>query len=248
MAHVARSKPDGYTIVSGSVSDLAIVPAYGVKLPFDPLRDLEPITTWVHGNMILVSPASLGVKSAQDLVAVAKAKPGQLSYGTAGPGSLTHFAGELFEKLTGTDLLDIQYKGASQALPDLIAGRTQMQFDFPPTSLPFIKDGRLVPLLTTARRRIPLLPDVPTAREAGYPELEIITWSGYLAPAGTPRSVVDRLHDVFAKALSTPEVTRSFQSMGAEPVSSTPEEFAALIRAEQVRWQQIARKTGIRAE
>lgn len=245
---VAKAKADGYTILAGSVSELAIVPAYGVKLPFDMDRDLEPITTYVHGNLLLVVPAGLEIRTLPELVARIRAKPGEANYGTAGHGSITHFVGRLFLQGTGGVATDVTYKGASAALPDLVGGRLQFQFDFVPTSRPLIEAGKLRALITTANRRVPVLPGVPTAREAGLPELEIMTWAGFFLPAGAPRPVIDRWNQAIRKAVSDPDIRARWEAAGAEAVATTPEEFASFWKAERARWQRIADATGIKAD
>lgn len=245
---VAKAKADGYTILVGSVSDLAIVPAFGAKLPFDIDRDLTPVTSYVHGNSILVVPTSLGVGAMTELAARIKAKPGELNYGTAGKGSLPHFLARLFLKSIDGEAADVSYKGASAALPDLIGGRLQFQFDFVPTSLSFIESGKLRVLLTTAPQRIPVLPNIPTARESGLPDLEIMTWAGFFLPAGAPRSIIDRWNQAIRKAVSDPVVRARWEAAGAEAVASTPEEFAAFWKVDRARWQRIVGATGIKAD
>ena len=245
---VAKSKPDGYTIFAGSVSDLAVAPAVGVKMPFDIDKDLTPITQYVQGEALLVVPASMGVESVADLQKLIRKKPGELTYPTVGQGSLLHFLGRVFVKATGAEAVDVPYKGGSSFLPDLVSGRLQFAFDFVPTSLPFIEGGRLRALLTTGARRIPVLPQVPTAREAGLPELEIATWAGFFAPAGTPRPVIDRLNVAFAEVLSQPALRARWQAQGAEPRPSSPEDFLAYWRAERARWKRWADAAGIKLE
>ena len=245
---VAQSKPDGYTILAGSISDLAIAPALGVRIPFDIDKDLAPITQFVQGEAILVVPASVGVESVADLLRLIRQKPGELNYPTAGQGTLLHFLGRVFVKAAGAEAVDVPYKGGSMYMPDLVSGRLQFAFDFVPTSLPFIEGGRLRALLTTGARRIPILPQVPTAREAGLPELEIATWAGFFAPAGTPRPAIDRLNAAFAEVLSQPALRARWQAQGAEPRPSSPEDFLAHWRAERVRWKRVADATGIKLE
>jgi tripartite-type tricarboxylate transporter receptor subunit TctC len=245
---VAKAKADGYTILAGSVSDLAIVPAYGVKLPFDVDQDLTPVTSYVHGNSILVVPTSLGVGNVTELVSRIRAGSGELNYGTAGKGSLPHFLGRLLLKAVGGEAVDVSYKGASAALPDLVSGRLQFQFDFVPTSLALVEAGKLRVLLTTAPARVPVLPNIPTAREAGLPELEIMTWAGFFLPVGAPRPVIDRWNQAIRNAVSDPDVRARWDAAGAEAVATTPEEFAAFWKADRRRWQRIAEATGIKAE
>jgi tripartite-type tricarboxylate transporter receptor subunit TctC len=245
-SHVARAKPDGYTLLAGTINELVVVPASGAKLPFESLHAFAPITITSRGGMVLVVPSSLGVRTMGELAALAKERPGELHYGTVGVGSLTHFPGKLLERAFGTALVDVPYKGAAHSLPDLLAGRTQLQFDFVATALPHIKAGTLRPLMVTVPQRVPLLPDVPTAKEAGYPDLEIVSWSGYLAPAGTPAQIVNRLNAAFAKALTDPQIQRAYLETGTQAVSCSPRELAALIKAERERWDARVASTGIR--
>lgn len=246
---VAKAKADGYTLLVGTISDLAIVPAFGIKPPFDIDKDLAPITSYVHGSSILVVPVTLGPTSVPELVALLRQKPRELNYGTAGKGSFPHFLGRLFLRAAGgIEAADVPYKGASASLPDLVSGRLQFQFDFVPTSLSFIESGKLVALMTTAPQRVPVLPNVPTAREAGMPSLEVMTWGGFFAPAGTPRAIIDRLNAVIGKAVDAPDIRARWRAAGAEAFATTPEAFAAFWRAERVKWQRIADETGIKSD
>ena len=247
-AHVVRAKPDGYTLLSGSSSELNVVPAYGMKLDFDPAKDLAPITQWVRGSLLLVVPTALGVNDMKGFVALAGKQPDPFMFGSAGPGAITFFASKLLEKKAGIKVVDVSYKSASQALLDLIPGRLQFQFDFVTTSLPHIKAGKLKPLMVTSPRRVPLLPDVPTAVEAGFPDLEIPTMSGFFAPAGTPDAIIGRLHKVLVAAITSPDLEQAFAEAGAEAIGNTPEQFAAAMAADRKRWVQIVRLTGVHAE
>lgn len=246
--YVARARPDGYTILSGSSSELIVVPAFGVKPPFDPETDLLPITQWVRGNMILVVPSTLGVSTLAQLVDLAKQRKEPLIFGSAGPGAITYFATRLLEKSAGIELQEANYKSASQALMDLLPGRIHLQFDFVATSIAHIRAGQLKALMTTHPRRIPVLPEVPAARELGYPELEIATMSGYLAPKGTPREIVNALNRILVAAIKSPEIERTFRERGAEAIGNSPEEFSAALTADRARWAEIVRQTGIRAQ
>ena len=247
-AHVVRAKPDGYTLLSGSSSELNVVPAYGMKLDFDTAKDLAPITQWVRGSLLLVVPTALGVNDMKGFVALAGKQPDPFMFGSAGPGAITFFASKLLEKKAGIKVVDVSYKSASQALLDLIPGRLQFQFDFVTTSLPHIKAGKLKPLMVTSPRRAPLLPDVPTAAEAGFPDLEIPTMSGFFAPAGTPDAIIRRLHKVLVAAITSPELEKAFAEAGADAIGNTPEEFAAALAADRKRWVEIVRLTGVHAE
>lgn len=245
---VAKSKPDGYTIFAGSVSDLAVVPALGVKVPFDIDKDLVPITPYIQGGSLLVVPAGLGVQSPTELLNLIREKPGELNYATVGQGSLLHFLGRALVREAGAEAVPVAYKGAAAYLPDLVSGRLQFAFDFVATSLPFIESGKLRPLLTTGARKIPALPQVPTAREAGLPELEIVTWAGFFAPSGTSRPVIDRLNAAFGEVLSQPALRSRWQAQGSEPVHSSPDDFLAFWNAERVKWKRLSDTTGIKLE
>jgi tripartite-type tricarboxylate transporter receptor subunit TctC len=247
-AHAARAKPDGYTILSGSTSELNVVPAYGMKLDIDPEKDLAAITQWVRGSMLLVAPTSLGVNDMKDLVALGRKRSEPLMFGSAGPGAITFFASKLLEKQSGLTFVDVSYKSASQALLDLIPGRIQFQFDFVPTSLPHIKAGKLKALMVTSAKRVPLLPEVPTATEAGFPDLEIPTMTGFFAPRGTPDPIIRKLHRILAAAITSPEIEKAFADAGADAIGNSPEEFAAAMAADRQRWIQIVRVSGVRAE
>lgn len=247
-AHAARARPDGYTILSGSSSELNVVPAYGMSLGFDPEKDLSPITQWVRGSMLLVVPNSLGVDHVQELLALGRKRSEPLMFGSAGPGAITYFASKLLERHAGVQFVDVAYKSASQALLDLIPGRIQFQFDFAQTSLPHINAGKLKALMITAAKRAALLPDVPTAVEAGLPDLEIPTMTGFFAPRGTPDPIIRTLHRILAAAITSPEIEKVFAETGADAIGNTPEEFAAAMSADRARWTRIVRLTGIRAQ
>lgn len=213
---VAKSKPDGYTVLYGAVSSLVMLPATGAKLTFDPVKDLAPVTLIGRGELVLVVPPSLAVRSISELITLAKTQPGRLSYGTMGIGSSPHFAGALLAKQASIETVDIHYKGNNEALLDLLAGRIQFAFDYPLTSVPHIRAGKLRALMVTSAKRIEPLPDVPTASELGLPELEIETWAGYFVPAGTSKSIVDRLNAAFVYALSDSQVRTKLRGSGFE--------------------------------
>jgi tripartite-type tricarboxylate transporter receptor subunit TctC len=247
-SYVAKAKPDGYTLLAGSSSELNLVPAYGMKLDFDSQKNLRPILQTVRGYMILVVPSSLGVNSFQELLALARKSAEPLSYGNAGPGSLTFVAGKLLEKKAGLTFTDVPYKSASQALLDLIPGRIQFQFDFIATSIAHIRDGKLKPLLITSQKRAPLLPNVPTATEAGYPDLAISVVAGFFSPQGTPDTIVLNLQKIFAAAVRAPEIERAYADAGNEAIGGSSQEFATVMTEDRKRWNEIIGITGIHAE
>lgn len=247
-AYAAKAKPDGYTVLVGSISELAVLPAFGRELPFDAERDLVPVSQYTRGLMLLVAHPNLGVGSVQDLVALARKRPSPLLYGTAGAGAVTDFPAQLMRVHYGAQVERVGYKSGSQALLDLIPGRLHFGFDFVATSIEHVRAGRLKPLMVTSRKRVPLLPDVPTAREAGYPELEIQTWGGFFVPRGTPPGVVRQLNALLQKVMEQPELQKSFAMAGSEVSGGPPEEFARFYADERRRWVEIVKKTGVTQE
>ncbi len=247
MDAVAKSAPDGYTLLMGGVT-VATNPSLYAKLSFDPAKDLVPVSLVVSsGNVLVVNP-DLPVKSVQELVAYARARPGELNYGSPSSGSTPHLAGELFNALTGSKLVHVPYKGAALGLNDLIAGRVQLSFDNIPPAIPHIRSGKLRALAVTASRRSALLPEVPTAIEAGLAGFDVSAWFGLLAPSGTPREAIQRVHTETAKALQAPELRERLVQLGFEVIGSTPEAFGELIRNETVRWAKVIRDSGARVE
>ena len=247
MESVARAAPDGYTLLMGGVT-IATNPSLYAKLSFDPGKDLAPVSLVVSsGNVLVVNPA-LPVKSVKELIEYARAHPGQLNYGSPSTGSTPHLAGELFGALTGTKLVHVPYKGAALGLNDLIAGRLQLSFDNLPPSIAHIKGGRLRALAVTSAQRSALLPEVPTMIESGIAGFDVAAWFGLLAPAGTPREAIQRVHAETLKALQTADMRERLTQLGFEIVGSTPEAFADLIRAETVRWAKIISESGARAD
>ena len=243
----ARATPDGYTIML-TTSALAVRESVYQKLPYSTLRDFQPVTQVVAQSNVLVATPSLPVHSVKALVALAKAKPGQLNYGSGGNATSNHLAGELFRILAGIDVVHIPYKGVPQALTDLVAGRVQFSFGSPVSSLPQVKDGKLRLLAVTTARRSPALPDVPTIAEAGVPGYEFTGWMGVLAPAGVPRGIVTRLHHDITRVAQLPDVKQRFAADAADPVGSSPEEFTAFLRSEIARWTKVVKAAGIKVD
>ena len=242
-----RASPDGYTTLVVS-SSITINPSMHAKLSFDPQRDLAPITQLSAFPNVLVANVGFPAKSVQDLVAHAKARPGQVAYSSAGSGTGTHLSAELFKNLTGVDLLHVPYKGGGPSVNALLAGEAQVSFATLPSVLSQVRSSRLRPLGVTTTRRSFALPDVPTIAEAGIAGYEHVQWIGFLAPAGTPGPVIARLNAEAVRAVHSPELKPALASEGAEPVGNTPQQFAAIIRSETLRIAQVVRKAGIKAD
>jgi len=243
----ARSPADGYTILMAA-STLAINPIMYKKVPYDPVRDFAPITQAATLPNVLVVHPSLPVKSMSELIAYAKERPGQLNFASAGVGTSPQMSIELLKSMAGIDMVHIPYKGTAPGVVDLLAGQVLVMAPNVLTALPHIKSGRLRALAVTSAKRSVALPDVPTVAEAGLPGYDSTQWYGVLAPAGTPRDVVARLHDGIVHALRDAEVGKRLAADGAEPVGSSPEEFAAFIRSESEKWAKVASAAGIKPE
>ena len=244
---VAKANPDGYTLLSASSSHAA-TPAVRAKLPYDTLKDFAAITLTSRGAYVLVAAPALGAKSVQQLIALAKARPGQLNFASAGVGSGTHFAAELFKDLAHIDVVHVAYKGIPEAMTEAAAGR--VQFFMPPlaSAAPLIKDGRLVALAMSTRTRVPLYPDIPTLSESGLPRYDWDAWSGLLAPARTPRAIISKLNREITRILSLPEIQQRMVQLGAQAAPSTPAQFEKLIADQVALTTELARKGGIKAE
>lgn len=240
--------PDGYTIGLGSVSTLCVNPAVFSKHPYDVNRDLAPITNMAASpTMFMVNP-SVPARTVAELVALSKAKPGTLSYGTPGNASLGHLRMEHFKLLTGANLQHVPYKGAGQSLADAVSGQIQVVTDQVISSLPFVKSGRLRAIVVNNPKRLDALPDVPTFAEAGLPELNVLSWFGLLAPGKTPPAIITRLHDATVAALKQPDVQEKLAVSGAFVVGNSPAEYAAQIRSEGERIKKVAKAINIRAD
>jgi tripartite-type tricarboxylate transporter receptor subunit TctC len=244
---VARAPADGYTLLMAA-STLAINPIMYKKVSYDPVRDFAPITQAASLPNVLVVHPSMPVKSVAELIALAKREPGKLAYASAGVGTSPHMSVELLKHMAGIDMLHIPYKGTGPGVIDVLAGQVKVMTPNVLTALPHIKSGRLRALAVTSGKRTDALPGVPTIAEAGVPGYESVQWYGVLAPAGTPRDVVQRLYTEIAKALRSGDVRERLAADGAEPVGNTPEEFAAFIRAEIDKWAKVARAAGIQPE
>ena len=244
----ARAPADGYMILLGSTSELVQYPNVNPKIPYDPLRDFTPVSLVGTIPMVLVVHPSLPVKNVKDLVAMAKARPGEINFGSAGQGATTHLAVELFVLLTGVKLTHVPYKGSPQAVTDLVAGNVQLGIPTMPAALPFIKSGRVKVLGVTTAKRASNLPDVPTLSEAGVKGYEAALWTGILAPAGTPAQIINRLNGEIAKVLELKDVRDALARQGAEAESSTPQEFAAFLKREYAKWAKVVKESDIRIQ
>jgi tripartite-type tricarboxylate transporter receptor subunit TctC len=244
---VARAAPDGYTLLMG-ISTLAINPAMYRKVPYDALKDFAPISQVVSVPNILVTHPSLPVKSVTDLIALAKTRPGQINFASAGVGTNPHLSMELFLSLAGIKMTHVPYRGSGQGVVDLLAGHVSVMTPSALTGIPYVKNGRLRGLGVTSAKRAGGAPDIPTIAEAGVRGYEAVQWFGVLAPAGTSRDIVTRWHGELVRVLQLKEIRERFFADGAEPVGSTPEAFAAFIRAETVKWAKVVKDAGIKPE
>jgi tripartite-type tricarboxylate transporter receptor subunit TctC len=248
MQEVARAAPDGYTIVLGHVGVLAVNPAMFAKLPYDPDRDFVPVTHLVNVPMMFVVNAQVPAKNLKEFVSLAKSKPGELNYGSAGNGSAGHLAFEMLKQATGIDVVHVPYKGTGAQLNDLLSNTTNAASAGVPPFLAHVKSERIRAVAIGSAQRLPLLPDLPTVAELGYPNFESSQWFGLLAPKGTPQEVVERLHKEAVKALNSPNLKQRLLDDSAISVGAGPNEFAKFIKAERVRWGEVVRKAKIKAE
>jgi len=244
---VAKSAPDGYTLLMG-LSTLAINPSMYAKLPYDALRDFAPISQSVSACNILILHPSVPAKTVVELIALARAKPGSLTFGSAGMGTNPHLSGELFKSLARIDMVHVPFKGSGQSIISQVAGEIAANFPSVPTAMPYVKAGRLRGIGVTTLKRVEVLPDVPSIAEAGLPGYEATQWFGLLAPAGTPRPIIDRLYQESSRALRSADMKERMTAEGLEVVGSTPEEFASYIRSETEKWTQVIKAAGIKPQ
>ena len=245
---IARGKPDGYTLGMGNFAPLAVNQSLFKKLNFDPLNDLTPICLIERGPLILMVRNDSPYKSVKDLVAAAKASPGKLSYGSGGIGGSHHLSGALFEHAAGIDMIHAPYKSGSAAATDLMGGQVQMMFEQMYAAMPSIQGGRMRALAITSKKRSPLLPNIPTMAEQGFPEVEVLNWQGLIGPKGMSAELVKQLNAACNQALQAAEVKEKILSQGNEVGGGTPEQFAALIKAEAPRWAKVVRDAKIDPE
>jgi tripartite-type tricarboxylate transporter receptor subunit TctC len=244
----AKSPPDGYTLVLGNIATLAVNPTLYSKLPYDPVKDLQPISLGAKSQQVLVVHPSLPARTVRQLVALARSKPGELIYASGGNGSGAHLTAEYFKLLTKTNLVHVPYKGLGPAYIDLLAGQIQLAFGGVTGVGPHIKSNRVRPLGVSGASRVPAFPDIPTIAEAGVPGYDVTLWYGVLAPAGTPAPIVKRLHAAMTTALQSADLKERLLNSGAEPALNDPEGFRAFIRAEIGRWAPIIRASGARID
>lgn len=241
---VASSAPDGYTLLLGFVGTHAINPSLYPTLPFDPIKDFEPVALVSNVTIALVAHPELKVASVSDLVALARQKPGELTFASPGNGTPHHLAGEMFKNMTGTDILHVPYKGAVPALTDLIGGRTSIMFSSVPPALSHIREGKLVALGVTSRERAAIDPSWPTLDESGLPGYEVENWYGVFAPAGTPDAIIQKLNKAINAVMQTPAIQQALELQGAQAVQSTPESFARYVASENIKWAELVKISG----
>ncbi len=244
----ARALPDGYTLFFSSPGSLTILPHLHKQLAFDPLRDFVPISLVCIGPFLLLAHPAVPVRTVKELIALARAEPGKLNYASAGNATPNHLAMESFKSMAGVNITHVPYKGAPQAVTDLIGGSVELMFNSIPPALPHIRSGRLRLLAVAGVRRSPQLPDTPTVSEAGVPGFEATTWFGLLAPAKTPKQIIARLHELVVKVVRAPEMKSQFEILGYEAIGGSPAEFAAFIRVESEKYAKVVKLSGAKID
>ncbi|MGE8367268.1 Bug family tripartite tricarboxylate transporter substrate binding protein [Cupriavidus basilensis] len=241
---VAKAAPDGYTLLLAAAGATVINPSLYARMSYDPVRDLAPVTMLAREHNLMVVNPSIPARNLKEFIAYARTRPGTLSFGSPGNGSPAQLAGELLNQSAGIKLQHVPYKGSGPAVADLIAGHITMMIDNMPALLPYVQSGRLRALAVASDKRASALPDVPTMEEAGLKGYVVTAWKGLMAPAGTPRPIIARLHDATAKILARPQMRKRLVDLGAEPVGNTPEQFAAQIRSDTAWWAALVKSTG----
>ena len=247
-AEVARAAPDGYTLVMATASSHGINSAIYKNLPYDAVKDFAPVTMVASTPNIIVVNPSVPAKNLQELIALAKSEPGKLNFGSTSLGGSPHMSAELLKMMTHIDITHVPYKGAAPMLTDLIGGQIQIGFDNLPSTISFVRAGKVRAIAVTTPERWPAAPDIPTVAESGVPGYEVSGWFGLLAPAGTPKAVLDTLQQALAAAVQKPELKKQMLDLGAQPIANTPDEFAAQIRREVSKWQSVVAATGVKVE
>ena len=245
---VAKSAPDGYTLVTGSIGTHAVNVSIFSKLPYDPIRDFAPVSPIMEAEGLLVLHPSVPVKSVKELVALARARPGQLSYASAGHGTASHLSGELFKSMAKVDMVHVPYKGNVPAITDLLTGQTSLLFATMPTVLPQVQAGRLKALAVASSARSPAAPEIPTIAEAALAGYSVVNWIGIFAPAGTPRDVVLKLNAEIARTMQAPDIQKRLVNEGAKFTAMTPEQYGGFVRAEMTKWAKVVKEAGIRVD
>jgi tripartite-type tricarboxylate transporter receptor subunit TctC len=243
----AKAAPDGYTLLMMSLT-IAVNPSLFSKLPYDTQRDLTPLTLVASAPLMLVVHPAMPVKTPKELIAYAKANPGKLSFGSGGPGSTPHLAGEMMKLMAGVQMTHVPYKGGGPALIDLIGGQIQLMLENIPSTLPYAKSGKLRALAVSSLKRSPLVPELPTLHEAALEGYEIVGWNGLFVPAGTAKAILTRLHAETVKALAQPDTKARLTALGAEAIGSSPEEFRAFVQAEIRKWGRVVKEAGLKVE
>ncbi len=246
--YVAKSAPDGYTLALGSMATLCVVPHLYAKIGYDPVKDFAPVTMLTASPFVIDVHPSVPARTIKELIALAKANPGKLTFGTAGAGSVSHLGVEMLKSMAGVNFLHIPYKGVAPAMISLLGGETALMYDPVLTSLPHVKAGKIRALAVGSAARTPLLPELPTVAESGVPGYEASSWFGIVAPAATPREIITRLHATLVKTIGDKEVSQRLSSQGMEPVLNTPEQFAERIKTDLPRWGKLVRAAGIKPE
>ncbi|HRO60348.1 MAG TPA: tripartite tricarboxylate transporter substrate binding protein [Burkholderiaceae bacterium] len=244
-AAVARAAPDGYTLLMATIASHSIIPAIGT-VPYDPIADFQPVVNVADTPNVLLVNVDTPYKSLADILAAARAKPGAITFGSTSLGGSPHMSGELLKSMAGVDLLHVPYKGGGPMLTDLIGGQVQLGFDNLPSSMPHIRSGKVRPIAVTTPERWPDAPEIPTIAEAGVPGYEVAAWFGILAPAGTPKPVVELLHRSSAEILKEPAFEKRLLELGAKPSGITPEQFSAMLERELGKWREVAAKNGLK--
>jgi len=243
----AKAAPDGYTLLLGSASEIVMLPVVA-RIPFDPVRDFAPVAMVSDIALVLAVHPSLAAQSVQELIALAKSRPGAINYGSAGIGATSHLAMAMFNAMTGTQMVHVPYKGSVPATADLVAGHLQVGTPTLPAALPYVKGGQLRVLAVTSARRWPTLPDVPTLAESGVPGYEMTLWTGLMAPAGTPQDIVTQLHRETVEVLAMPQVKEAIGRQGGEINTGGPAEFGALIKADLAKWKRVVKEADIKVD
>ena len=245
---VAKAAPDGYTLLMATTSTHSIGPTLTPRLPYDAVKDFAPVCLVAVSTNLLVVPVTLPANNVKELIALAKAQPGALNFGSSGTGTIVHLSGEMLRSRGGIDIVHVPYKGTQLVIPDLISGRITMLFDNIVSAQPNLKTGKLKAIGISSDRRSPLFPDLPTISESGVPGFEASTWFGVFAPAGTPKEIVARLNHEIVAALQSAEMRERLANLGADPVGSTPEEMAKTVAAETAKWAKVIKDANVKID